>query len=621
MSEDQNHHGPPVPPEPGEPTRRTDAERALEDKIGRTGPVFEHSDPDQTPSDELPSALKDRYRLVRVLGQGGFAHVYLAYDSVLDQQVAVKVLKLGLASEDARKRFLFEARVGAKLRHPNIATVFDIVQTAEGLQMIMEYYPEGTLKDRFKKKGALRRREAIDIARQVGLALAYAHRRNFIHRDVKPANIFMTGEGVVKLGDFGIAARTEMHEYTQTGMIVGTPLYMAPEQATDSRDVDPRADLYSLGLVMYHMLTGHSPRVLDLAMVDEEFRDLLRRATEPERKRRLVSAEQFVAMLDQIEHTDSSGGREEGDERPGGEGRGEGVSTRTARPVAEEMPTVVATQVNHTDEGTPTSAAAATASGRRMGRPSVLPMVFLTMLIVFVGLGFAVWLMGQGEDGDASDAPDDGARIAAVDASSPSPELTAPVPESEGKATAPGGDRDRPEPATPRPTPRETPTPTPTPPPPGTLEPDLAARLEQLLERHRTLRVHLQGLAKLDKAQMDHPINRTYVANAMRIIREQVRRMPEHPLGALLEAMALNHLGRLQEARQAMRRAIILNRRQKTGFNLNNMDAIRAGLRDGLALDGLRGGRQPRALPPTLRPPPPERPGLPGPSPGARSNN
>ena len=256
--------------------------------------------PPTDPLGSLPQGLRDRYKMLRVLGKGGFANVYLAQDQVLDQKVAIKILKLGLASDSDRERFLFEARVGAKLRHPNIAAVFDIIQTPDGLQMIMEYYPGGTLSDRLKKKGALNWRVSLDIARQVAQALDYAHKRQFVHRDVKPANIFLSDDGLVRLGDFGIAKQTEHHEYTQTGMIIGTPLYMAPEQATDSRNVDPRTDIYALGLTLYHMLTGVPPRVLDLDLVPRPFRRLIKAATAPDRNERLVSASQFIALLDQI---------------------------------------------------------------------------------------------------------------------------------------------------------------------------------------------------------------------------------------------------------------------------------------------------------------------------------
>ena len=277
------------------PTDRTVADHPPSTANSPFGPGREPQDPGV-----LPTSLQSRYHLVRVLGKGGFANVYLAYDEILDQEVAIKILKLSLATTADRERFLFEARVGAKLRHPNIVTVFDIMQTPEGLQMIMEYISGGTLGDRIKLKGALRPREVVNIARQVALALAYAHRHDFVHRDVKPANVFLSTDEIVKLGDFGIASHSTVHEYTQTGMIVGTPLYMSPEQAMDSRDVDPRADIFALGLMLYHMLSGVPPRVMDLDAVPREFHSIIRKATVQDRQHRLVSADQFIAMLDRI---------------------------------------------------------------------------------------------------------------------------------------------------------------------------------------------------------------------------------------------------------------------------------------------------------------------------------
>jgi serine/threonine protein kinase len=336
----------------------------------------------------FPHSLEQRYRLVRVLGKGGFANVYLAYDNVLDQQVAIKVLKLGLAAVSDRQRFLFEARVSAKLRHPNIATVFDVIQTPDGLQMVMEFYSGGTLSDRLKKKGAMKPREAIDVARQVGLALAYAHRQGIIHRDVKPANIFFAGEGLIKLGDFGIASHIETHEHTQTGMIIGTPLYMAPEQAADSRDVDPRTDIYALGLTLYHMLSGHPPRVVDLEAVPEPFRKILKSATACARVDRLVSCEQLIAMLDQVDLRSLSSGRadvgsqprpthspraaREPDPAEAGDlivtpipaSSGESVGARS--PLAAESPALAATVTREATATPPPAAPRAAARGNRV---------------------------------------------------------------------------------------------------------------------------------------------------------------------------------------------------------------------------------------------------------------
>lgn len=291
-------------PKQEERTRQIDASqrKTTQRPTTRSG-TSSSTTPPRSASDEeleLPGSLQERYQLVSVLGKGGFANVYLAFDKVLDQQVAIKVLKLGRASQSDRKRFLFEARVGARLRHPNIATIFDIVQTPDGLQMIMEYYPNGTLAELLKKQGKLRPLHAIEITRQVAQALSFAHQREFVHRDIKPANIFLGDDGHAILGDFGIAAHQQVSEHTQTGVVIGTPMYMAPEQGRDSHDVDPRTDIYSLGLTLYHMLTGEPPRVLDLEQVPTSFRPLIKHATQPDRSRRLVSAQQMAASLDQI---------------------------------------------------------------------------------------------------------------------------------------------------------------------------------------------------------------------------------------------------------------------------------------------------------------------------------
>ena len=264
--------------------------------------------PADNPLHTLPESLQERYRFVRVLGKGGFANVYLAHDNLLDQDVAIKILKIDLASKSDHDRFLFEARISARLRHPNIVTVFDIIQTSGGLQLVMEFYPGGTLYEHLKEKGKMHPRNALQVSRQIGMGRAYAHERDIIHRDIKPANIFFGDDGLVKIGDFGIAANTHNHEHTQTGMIIGTPMYMAPEQSEDSRDVDPRTDLYALGLMLYHMLTGKTPRVIDMDQIPPEFKNIIKYSTEPERSERMVSAKQFIAMLDSVEKEISHAG-------------------------------------------------------------------------------------------------------------------------------------------------------------------------------------------------------------------------------------------------------------------------------------------------------------------------
>lgn len=244
--------------------------------------------------------LQDRYRLQRVLGKGGFGVVYLAHDRVLDQDVAIKVLKLGAATEGYKKRFIFEARTAAKLRHMAIVNVFDIVQTEGGLQLVMEYYPGGTLADLIKREGRVPPKEALAYIRQIALGLAFAHRKGIIHRDIKPANIFFADDETVKLGDFGICASYENHDHTMTGEVIGTPLYMAPEQQKDSKDVDPRADIYALGMTLYHMIVGRPPRVVNLDEVPPRLRPMLQQLTAYDRKERPASCQQLVAMIDQI---------------------------------------------------------------------------------------------------------------------------------------------------------------------------------------------------------------------------------------------------------------------------------------------------------------------------------
>ena len=163
----------------------------------------------------------------------------------------------------------------------------------------MEYYPGGTLTELIKREGALDPKDALGIIRQVATGLAYAHQHQIIHRDIKPANIFLANDDYVKLGDFGICKHYDIHDRTVTGEVMGTPLYMAPEQTKDARDVDPRSDIYALGMTLYHMLTGKPPRVVDLELLDPELRPLVKKLTSYEREKRPVSAEQLIAMINQ----------------------------------------------------------------------------------------------------------------------------------------------------------------------------------------------------------------------------------------------------------------------------------------------------------------------------------
>jgi beta-lactam-binding protein with PASTA domain len=204
--------------------------------------------------------VDNRYRIVQPLGNGGMAEVYLAHDDILDRDVALKVMSGRYAGdEEFVERFKREAQSAAALSHPNIVSIFDRGASEDGTYYIaMEYLPGGTLKDRITKRGALPPRTAAAVALQIAEALCAAHERGVIHRDIKPHNILITESGDVKVTDFGIARAASSSTMTRTGSILGTAHYISPEQAM-GEPVGPASDLYSLGIVLYEMLTGELP--------------------------------------------------------------------------------------------------------------------------------------------------------------------------------------------------------------------------------------------------------------------------------------------------------------------------------------------------------------------------
>jgi len=204
--------------------------------------------------------VDNRYRIVKPLGSGGMADVYLAHDDILDRDVALKVMSSRYASdEEFVERFKREAQSAAALSHPNIVSIFDRGESEDGTYYIaMEYLPGGTLKNRIVKRGALPAPTAAAVALQMAEALRAAHERDVIHRDIKPHNILVTGLGDVKVTDFGIARAAASSTMTRTGHILGTAHYISPEQAMGD-PVGPASDLYSLGVVLYEMLTGELP--------------------------------------------------------------------------------------------------------------------------------------------------------------------------------------------------------------------------------------------------------------------------------------------------------------------------------------------------------------------------
>ena len=199
------------------------------------------------------------YRILRPIGEGGMASVFLAVQESLDREVALKVMAPALAANsEFTERFLKEGRITAKLQHQNLVTVFDIGTHAGIYYLAAEYIPGGTLKERIDA-GGLTAGEILDIAVDVARGLDFAHGKGFVHRDVKPGNILFRNDGSVVLADFGIAkAMDNSSSSTVAGASIGTPDYMSPEQAR-AEPVDGRSDLYSLGTVLFEMLTGAPP--------------------------------------------------------------------------------------------------------------------------------------------------------------------------------------------------------------------------------------------------------------------------------------------------------------------------------------------------------------------------
>ncbi|HEX6616312.1 MAG TPA: serine/threonine-protein kinase, partial [Gemmatimonadales bacterium] len=208
----------------------------------------------------LRSALGDRYDVERQVGEGGMATVYRARDLKHERTVAIKVLRPELSVSLGADRFLREIRVSANLQHPNILALYDSGEANGLLYYVMPFVEGESLRDRLNKEQQLPLFDALQIVRESAEALQYAHEHGIVHRDIKPENILLLG-GHALVADFGIARAVEAggERLTQTGMAVGTPHYMSPEQALGSDHVDARSDVYSLGCVLYELLIGQPP--------------------------------------------------------------------------------------------------------------------------------------------------------------------------------------------------------------------------------------------------------------------------------------------------------------------------------------------------------------------------
>jgi serine/threonine-protein kinase len=196
------------------------------------------------------------YRILDKIGEGGMGRVYKAQDTLLDRVVALKFLSLHLLErEGARERFIHEAKAAATLDHPNICTIHQVGETEdEQMFLAMAYYDGETLEHRIER-GPLSVEEATAIALQIAQGLTKAHAEGITHRDLKPGNVMLTKDGLVKILDFGLAKLAGATKITKTGSTVGTPRYMSPEQV-EGKDTDPRSDIWSLGTILYEMLSG-----------------------------------------------------------------------------------------------------------------------------------------------------------------------------------------------------------------------------------------------------------------------------------------------------------------------------------------------------------------------------
>ena len=203
--------------------------------------------------------INDRYEIIRSIGEGGMANVYLAQDTILDRKVAVKILRGDLAEDEKFvRRFQREAISASSLNDPNIVEVYDVGEDDGKYFIVMEYVQGLTLKQLIKKRGSLTLPEVVDIMLQLTSAVAHAHESYIIHRDIKPQNVIILEDGRVKIMDFGIAVALNAGEFTQTNSVMGTVYYIPPEQANGGA-ATIKSDIYSLGILMYELVTGHVP--------------------------------------------------------------------------------------------------------------------------------------------------------------------------------------------------------------------------------------------------------------------------------------------------------------------------------------------------------------------------
>lgn len=277
--------------------------------------------------------LVNRYEILEKIGDGGMALVYSAKDHLLNRVVAVKVLRDQFAhDEQFVERFRREARSAASLSHPNIVNIYDVGETGQNHFIVMEYVQGNNLHDLIRTQGRFSKDFIVNVGKQIAMGLAHAHYHGIIHRDIKPHNILITDEGRVKVTDFGIAQAMSTTNLTQTGMVLGSVHYFSPEQARGV-NVQASSDLYSLGIVLYEMITGLQPFRADSAVaialkqiqeppaplrnyapdLDSELEDLVLRLLAKEPQQRPASAEEVVRIFQRIERRLDADGEEQVD--------------------------------------------------------------------------------------------------------------------------------------------------------------------------------------------------------------------------------------------------------------------------------------------------------------------
>jgi serine/threonine-protein kinase len=272
--------------------------------------------------ERLQAALADRYRIDREVGQGGMATVYLAQDLKHNRRVALKVLRPELAAALGPERFVREVEIAAQLQHPHILPLFDSGEADGFLYYVMPFVEGESLRERLKRPGGVPISEAVRILREVVDALSYAHQHGVVHRDIKPDNVMLSGRHAV-VTDFGVAKAVSAagtNKLTTVGVALGTPTYMAPEQAMGETNLDQRADIYSVGALAYELLTGSPPfdkptaqallsaHVLERPTPPETRRagiapalsELVMRCLEKEKERRYQTAEEMLPALEAL---------------------------------------------------------------------------------------------------------------------------------------------------------------------------------------------------------------------------------------------------------------------------------------------------------------------------------